>query len=231
VPLDETDKKFFRQLDDPMPGQRGNALELLRERLAKKTLSFRDILHDIESADALRQHATDLENRLQATTASLQQYMQANAKARLRYLAAVKLGMWLRVYWRGVTAALALPAIALAGYMAYDRFQFTDGPAIEAFASKAAWGGEGWAGPLLRSFNARPYWIKLHYERNDSGYVNGDGRAIAMQCVRVFARPATQSFGEYVKPADPYWLLGGWLQWRERALACKPAGLLSEAHK
>jgi hypothetical protein len=46
--MDELAKKLFVQLDDPMPGQRINALEMLRARLAKDGQTFRDLLHEFE---------------------------------------------------------------------------------------------------------------------------------------------------------------------------------------
>jgi hypothetical protein len=48
VVLDDLSKKLFAQLDDPMPGQRHSALEKLRQRLADKNRTFRDLLHEFE---------------------------------------------------------------------------------------------------------------------------------------------------------------------------------------
>ena len=43
--MDDVDRKMFAQLDDDMPAQRVNALEMLRERMNKATppRKFRDI--------------------------------------------------------------------------------------------------------------------------------------------------------------------------------------------
>jgi hypothetical protein len=46
--MDARAKKLFVQLDDPAQGQRMNALELLRARLAKDGRTFRDLLHEFE---------------------------------------------------------------------------------------------------------------------------------------------------------------------------------------
>jgi len=48
VVMDERTKKLFVQLDDPMPGQRSTALEMLRARLLKNGRTFRDLLHELE---------------------------------------------------------------------------------------------------------------------------------------------------------------------------------------
>jgi hypothetical protein len=115
--MDDLAKKLFAQLDDDMPGLRGNALEALREHLKKAGRTFRDIVADIENALPLAK-AEELEKKLA-------DYMTANAAAakrdaaQRREIATLKAALWVKVNWKITGSAAAALLVAVTGYGAY----------------------------------------------------------------------------------------------------------------
>lgn len=228
--LDAADKKFFAQFDDPAAGQRVNALELWREHLKKAGRTFRDIVEDIETAIPAQRYR-ELQSRYDALEAQATQYAQANAGLVRRYqvargqLAAFKGMLSIRRYWRGATVCLAAPVIALAAWEYY-----TGEPAADRAATDA---GFQWIAsatpyvstdhdsePVVRLVAGASYWIIVR-RSEETGHNDSNGRAVTVQCVRLFAEKAESDAGVYLAP-KPYAFGGwGWLTWPERGTDCR----------
>lgn len=217
--MDDLEKKLFVQLDDDMPGQRTNALELLREQLKKARRSFRDIVADIENAVPKAQ-VEELEKKLT-------DYMTANTAAakrdaaQRREIATLKAALWVKVNWKitgGVGAALL---IIVTGYWAYDRY-WSRSDAVEvglrAVVAAAEW-REGWSEPFAARVGGEPYWLMFRGDIDASHYSDNHGKPIEMRCLHLYAAPAQPASGEYFKPS-PRFL--GWVTWPELATQCKP---------
>ena len=76
--MDDLTKKLLAQCDDPMPGQRLNALGMLVEHFQKSDpkQSFCGLLNEFENA---AQRYQDLETSFVALHATADQYVEANA--------------------------------------------------------------------------------------------------------------------------------------------------------
>src|SRR5271157_4780730 len=119
--MDDVERKMFAQLDDDMPGQRTNALELLREHMKKKTPPrfFRDMVREIEDAAAAA-------TKIAALEAQYIQAQQINAQAQAAYnkLAAdyaalrrrVSALLWIKQHWRRLAPAAAVPLLVGAAW-------------------------------------------------------------------------------------------------------------------
>src|SRR5271169_3638898 len=84
--MDDFEKKLFTQLDDPMPGQRSNAVEMLHGRGVK----FCDYVQQIERGeqyDALEQETVALRQEKTALGVAVTQYKAAVGKWQKAYAA------------------------------------------------------------------------------------------------------------------------------------------------
>lgn len=222
--MDDLEKKLFAQLDDPMPGQRTNALELLRDHLTKNGRTFRDIVQDIENAIPLHQYQ-DLENRCAAFAQANAGLAQQNT-ALSRSLAAYKAALGIKLlHWKRALSIAVLPVIA---WVAYDHFtgeaqaqRAAAVPGFESMAGATAWvNSAADTAPVVRQVAGNPYWVTVRY-RQDQTHRDAAGRPVTVQCVRLYATPAEPDAGAYLKPR-PYSLYGwGWLTWPERAADCR----------
>lgn len=227
--MDDLEKKLFVQLDDDMPGQRANALELLREHFKKVGRSFREIVSDIESA-LPKAKVDELEKKLK-------DYMNVNAAAaqrdaaQRREIATLKAALWVKLNWRRIAEAGAVLAVAVVGYWAYDRY-WSRSPAVNAAlretVESATW-GEGLSEPVARMIAGQPYWVLFRGDVDSSSYSDGDGRPLQMRCLHLYAAPAVPDSGEYRRPSPRNFL--GWIQWPELAMQCKPAPNNERAEK
>jgi hypothetical protein len=217
--MDDLAKKLFAQLDDDMPGLRGNALEALREHLKKAGRTFRDIVADIENALPLAK-AEELEKKLA-------DYMTANAAAarrdaaQRREIATLKAALWVKVNWKITGSAAAALLVAVTGYGAYERYWSRSdavNAGLRAAVAEATW-GEGWSEPFVSRVGGEPYWLLLRGDVDASSYSDRHGRPVEMRCLHLYATPAQPDSGQYVKPSPRNFL--GWVSWPELATQCR----------
>jgi hypothetical protein len=218
--MDDLEKKFVLQLDDPMPGQRANALEMWREHLAKAGRSFRDFIADLETA-LPKAKAEELEKKLA-------DYMTANAAAakrdaaQRREIATLKAALWVKVNWKMTGAVVAALLVGVIGDWAYERYWSRSeavNAGLRATLDEATW-GEGWSEPAASSIAGEPYWIMFRGNIDASSYSDSHGQPVDMRCLHLYAAPAQPDSGQYFKPS-PRFL--GWVKWPEVAMQCKPS--------
>jgi hypothetical protein len=219
--VDDLEKKLFVQLDDDMPGIRGNALEALREHLKKAGRTFRDIVADIESA-LPKAEAEELQKKLA-------DYMTANAAAakhdaaQRREIATLKAALWVKVNWK-ISGAVAAGLLAVAvGYSSYERYWSRSeavNAGLRAAVAAATW-GEGWSAPFAERVGGEPYWLMFRGNIDASHYSDDQGRPVEMRCVHLYAAPARPYAGQYLTPSPRNFL--GWVTWPELAMQCKPS--------
>jgi hypothetical protein len=219
--MDDLEKKLFAQLDDDMPGLRGNALEALREHLKKAGRTFRDVVADIENALPLAK-AEELEKKLA-------DYMKANAAAakrdtaQRREIATLKAALWVKVNWKITGSVAAALLVAVTGYWAYERY-WSRSDAVNAglrtAVAEAAW-GEGWSEPFVSHVGGEPYWLLLRGDIDASDYSDSHGRPVEMRCLHLYATPAKPDSGRYLRPPSRNFL--GWFDWPELAMQCRPS--------
>jgi hypothetical protein len=230
--LDDLAKKQFAQLDDDMPAQRANALEMLRERLLKQTppLKFRDILADIESAvpkaqaEALQRENTEYKAANEKAKEANQKLTDANAKlaskvARLER--DLKAALWVKANWKMTGAVAGLLVAGLVWYWAYDRYWSRSdavNSGLQSAAASATW-GEGWSEPVAARIGGESWWL-LYWGNLDAGsYSDSHGHPVEMRCLHLYANPAQPDSGQYRKPSP--WNFLGWVKWPELAIQCK----------
>jgi hypothetical protein len=217
--MDDFEKKLFVQLDDDMPGQRANALELLREHLKKSGLSFRDLVADLEGA-LPKDKVEELEKKLA-------DYMKANAAAakrdasQRREIATLKAALWVKTNWKMVGAGASALLVVVGGYWAYDRYWSRSdavNAGLRAAVASATW-GEGWSEPFARVVGGEPWWVMFRGDIDASSYSDGHGHPVEMRCLHLYAAPAQPDSGQYFKPSPRNFL--GWVNWPELAVQCK----------
>jgi hypothetical protein len=242
--LDDVTRKIFAQLDDPMPGQRANALELLRARLEKLSppLTFRQLADDIANTVPAQKYA-DLETKLRATEASLQQFQQANAQAAAAHAkqqaeiaqlrAALQRAYSNRSPLYGAWAFLMRPHILVVGAVfglacwGYQTsivsrvwWSLFGSDEFGAVATAATW-GDGLSVPRVMMVNGGAYWVLLRGEADTTSYQNSSGRPAEFRCIHVYAIKAERGpYGDWVTPPAAEGFFGGF-NWSERASACK----------
>jgi hypothetical protein len=237
--MDDTAKKLIAQLGDPMPGQRGNALEMLYPHMEKNGWTFHGWIADLEEAaknkadaDALRQDNAKLTADLSQWKGAVGKWQKAHDDLK-RQLAMSQGIEWLRKHGRRILAGLAVPVIALIGWQGYQRWVW---PAevdngLHQLAMRTPW-RQGYGEPFVRVIAGNPYWVLIFGDSDRSGHVTAQGGPVGMNCVHVYAEPAEADFGEYVK-ASPFAMGGWWRKWPQRAVDCRPfslsAGLASDA--
>jgi hypothetical protein len=237
--MDDLTKKLLVQLDDPMPGQRSNAFEMLCQHFTTTGQSWRGIAQDIERADeaaSLRQENAQLTARLAQTTADLSQHQAAIAQWQRAYallgakLAAASAIAWGRTTGRRLAAYVALPALLLVGYLAYDRYWWPAAvdEGLRRIAASETW-QDGFGNTFVRVIAGAPCGVLMFGDTDTASHTTAQGVPVGMHCVHVFAHPAKADFGQYVK-ADPHALFGWWRTWPERAVDCKSFPL-KEAQK
>jgi hypothetical protein len=219
--MDDREKNLFKQLDDEMPGVRGNALEALREHLTKAGRKFRDILADIENAVPPAK-VEELETKLA-------DYVKANEKAQKRdakqrsEIAALKAALWVKVNWKWVGAGAVALLVLGGGYWAYDRY-FSRSEAVnvglKAAVASASW-GEGWGEPYAARIGGEPYWLMFRGDIDAASYSDNHGNPIEMRCLHLYAAPAQPYSSQFYKPSPRNFL--GMVTWPELAMQCKPS--------
>jgi hypothetical protein len=230
--MDDVERKMFAQLDDDMPAQRANALEMLREHMRKKTPPrlFRDIVRDDE------EHA--------AKVAALEaQYIQAQQINAQGHAANTKLAaenavlrrrlsvlLWMKQRWGRLALVTGVAVFAATGWTLIPTETTEHRSVVDhrfnVLADKMSWAVVGSDSsppprPIVRVIDGEPYWVAFRYDANAS-HLNADGETVVVHCVHLFAAPAVADAGVYLKPR-PYSLFGlGWLTWPERGMSCKP---------
>jgi hypothetical protein len=237
--MDDREKKLFAQLDDPMAGQRANALELLREHMQKKTPPelFCGWVSDLEAAaenkaeaDALRQQNAALDAELARWKAAVTKWQTAYV-AKAAKLAAASAVAWGRTTGRKLAAYIAVPVIAVGVWQGSVRYwplpaAVNDG--LRGLATSVQW-GTGCSDAIVRQVGGAPYWVIVCGRTDTTSHMNAEGQPVGLHCVDVYATPATADWREYIK-ANPYGLFGWWINWPRRAVQCEPFPL-KEAQK
>lgn len=230
--MDDLEKKLFAQLDDPMPGQRNQALDMLHAHDEKNKSSFRDRLTKIERGehyDELDQEAIALRQENAVLDGELTQYKAAVAKWQ-KHAAAMqhKLAMASAIAWGRTTglrlaAYVAVPVIALAGWQGYERYWPLPAgvqSGLQEIAAGTPW-GQGCGQAVVRRVDGQPYWVLPCGRIDTTSHLTAQGRSVGLRCVDLYAAAATLDWREYVK-ANPYGLFGWWIKWPRRALHCEP---------
>ena len=229
--MDDTAKKLIAQLDDPMQGQRVNALEMLHTHKQKSGWSWRGWLGDLEEAarnkadaDALRQETAKLTADLTTWKAAVTKWQKAHDDLK-RQLALSQGIDWVREHGRLIAIGLAVPAIVLAGWLGYERWVWPAevDNALHRLAVHEPW-RPGYGDPVVRVIAGNPYWVLAFGDSDMSGHATAQGTPIGMNCVHLYAAPAKQEFGAYVKDS-PFALWGWWKKWPERAVDCRSFSL------
>jgi hypothetical protein len=236
--LDPVALKILAQLDDPMPGQRASALEMLTQHFAKQQppMTFRQLAADLDGA-VPKQQFDDVETKLRATEANLQQHQHANGLAaaqhardqaeiaRLRGGVAWPYRVWAylivrpRVLASIVGGMLAL-SIGLGTYAATRPVPEAEMSAaavdqITDIAKRSNWSWSGAQfGPAVRVLDGKPWWVALIADSDSTSFASAEGEAVTLHCFHLFARPAQAAFGNYLKPLPVE-------QWPERARYCQ----------
>ncbi len=247
--IDDISRKIFAQLDDPTPGQRINALELLRERFAKQqpVITFRQLAADIAGAVSSQTYRA-LEREHQATKARSQQFEQANAlakaahtkleaenpglraeNARLRASGSPFQHAWRAIYSRPrlryATLGIMLTALLALGACVVLRPQpepEMSSAALEELSAirLAAW-STGRSYPIVHTLAGGPWWVVIARDNDKTSFVNRYGNSVSLNCYHFFARPAEAAFGSYKKPPPDD-------DWKERATVCVPPATASK---
>jgi hypothetical protein len=229
--MDDTERKIFVQLDDDMPAQRANALEMLREHMKKKTPPryFRDIAQEDETAAAtIAALQAQVQQEQQLNAQNQQNFTQQYGKLQADYVRLKRLVdpvLWAQKHWRFLAPAAAVPVIAALLWCVYPTETRAHHEAVDdsfnALAAGTPWHAGGDLRPVVRTADGQPYWVTARFDANAAHY-NAEGEAVTVQCVHLFAAPAVADAGVYLEP-HPYSLFGlGWLTWPERGVSCKP---------
>lgn len=229
--MDDREKKLIVQLDDPMPGQRGNALEILHDHDQKHGTSFRDRVATIERGEqydvldqeavALRQQNAVLDGELTQYKAAVDKWRQ-HATALQARLAVASAIAWGRTSGLRLAAYAALPLCALVAWYAVDWYwplppEVDDG--LKSIVQSATW-GRGCGHAFVKDAGGVPYWVLLCGRVETGTHQTAQGEPIGLLCVDVYAHRAEAEWQEYVA-ADPYGLFGWWIKWAKRAVQCR----------
>jgi hypothetical protein len=230
--MEDLEKKLFAQLDDPMPGPRISALDMLHMYDEKHKSSFRDRLAKIERGeqyDALDKEAAALRQQNAALDGELTQYKAAvaqwknHAAAMQHKLAIAGAIAWGRTTGLRLAAYVAVPLIALIGWQGYERYWPLPAPVrsgLQEIAANTAW-GQGCGQAIVRRVEGRPYWIMPCGRIDMTSHLTAQGRPIGLHCIDLYATEATLDWREYVA-SNPYGLFGWWIKWPRRAVQCEP---------
>jgi hypothetical protein len=237
--MDDRAKKLISQLDDPAPGQRAQALEMLHLHHEKNKTSFCDLLGKIERGeqyDALDQEAAGLRQQLaaelQARAAAetdLEQHKDAVSKWKRAYavqgakLATANAIAWGRMTGRKLALYIGVPLIAFGAWQGYERYWPLPAPVqsgLQEIALNSAW-GRGCGQPVVRRAGGTPYWVLACGRVDSTSHLTADGRPVGLHCLDLYATPAVADAHEYVK-SNPYGLFGWWMKWPRRAVECTP---------
>jgi hypothetical protein len=230
--MDDGERKIFVQFDDPMPGQRVNALEALREHMLKKTppRTFRDIAQEDETAAAtiagLQSQVTQ-EQQLNAQNQQMFNQAIAQRDATIRQLQQrLSAVAWVKAHWQQLAAATAVPVIGLAAWCFWPDETRMHREAVDngftRLAASTPWQASGqYSTPVVRPADGQSYWVTAKFDANTTHF-DANGRPVLVQCVHLYAAPAVADAGAYFKPS-PFALFGwGWLTWPERGMSCRP---------
>jgi hypothetical protein len=221
--MDDQERKLFGMLDSDFPGERSNALELLREELKKKGRTFHQLAQEL--ADSMSPaKVAELEKKLA-------DYMAANAAAAkrdaalTREIATLKAALWVKLNRKTIGAVAAMLLVAVTGWWVYQRYWSRSEAVTAGLAAAVAaetW-SEGLSAPVARTVGGEPYWLMFRGAIDASSYTDGHGRPVQMRCLHLYAAPAQPDSGQYFKPSTRNFL--GRINWPELAVNCKPAPL------
>ena len=215
-----------------MPGQRGQALDMLHAHDEKHKSSFRDRLAKIERGehyDALDQEAAGLRQQNAALDSELTQYKAAVAtwkkhaealEIKLRIAGAIA---WGRTTGLRLAAYVTAPLIVLAAWQGYERcwpLPAAVQTGLQEIAANTNW-GQGCGQATVSQVEGQPYWVLLCGRIDTTSHLTAEGRPIGLHCVDLYATAATYDWRSYVK-ANPYGLFGWWIKWPRRAVQCEP---------
>lgn len=228
--MDDLTKKLLAQCDDPMPGQRVNALGMLVEHFQKSDpkQSFCGLLHEFENA---AQRYQDLETSFVALQATADQYVEANRGLDKqngdlrRQIAAYKAALAIKLHPGRVVAWAAALAVAVGGYLWFTGEPANTSAAVAAAARVELTSKSSWAdtGPKIFEVAGQPYWAIVHYNLETGRHADADGHPIDVECLHLYAARAVHDETRYNLIPNPYnWF--GWLKWPERAVQCRLAG-------
>jgi hypothetical protein len=237
--MDDLEKKFFLQFDDPMPGQRANALEMWRDRNLKldPPRTFRDVVHEFEGAiskakaEALEKELADYKTANATAKQANDTLTRENATLRnevARWKATAQAAVAIRVNWKKLAAGVAVVALLGGAYYwwgpaaaaAVERERVN--AAVRVAIEKIAW-QEGEREPFVGMLAGKPHWVMVRGE-TETSHVDNQGRPVVLQCSHVFAAPAVADWSGAYQPPNLYNVLG-WLKWPERATVCKLAAV------
>lgn len=229
--MDALAKKLFPQLDDDFPGVRVQAVDALHAHHKQSGATFRGYLADIEQAEAanheLPKLRADLAKAQQDNAAWLQRDTENNKEiSALKRKLALRQGFeWLGRSCKYVVAGVTLLAV---GWVIVWRVmqppwpEFADS-GMRTLAQRTAWEPAAFDKPFISVINARPFWVLLRGEVDNTTFADSAGHPISMRCLHLFSVPAEAGNGVFLAP-HPYALFGtGWLSWPERAKQCVPA--------
>jgi hypothetical protein len=208
--MDDTERKIIPQLDDPMPGQRANALEILHKHHEQTKGSFRDIIFELDEANKLL-NLYWVENRALAS------------------LLWVK-GKWRR-HWRGICASAAVASAAwfgfgwITGETSVERQAINSG--LAGVLDHASFGLGDSKPDVYYYAGGKPFWGVIRGEVVTGSHVDQHGQPVTLSCLHMYAAPATADWQSYLRP-NPY-NLAGWVRWPERATLCKPTAQTAAA--
>jgi hypothetical protein len=212
---------------------------MLQTHMEKNAWSWRGWLGDLEEAARNKGEAEALGRANAALTADLTTWKAAVTKWQkahddLKRQLALSQGLdWIGRHRTAIVAGFAVPVIALIGWLGYQRWIW---PAdvdngLRQLATHEAW-RPGYGDVVVRVIAGKPYWVLAFGDTDTSGYATAQGTPIGMNCVHLYAAPATEEFGRYVV-ASPFLLWGWWRKWPERSVDCRSfsfsAGLGPEA--
>lgn len=237
--MESFEKKLIAQLDDPMPGQRMKALELLHAHDETHNSSFCGRILKIERGETaetlehdvavlqqenfgLREQSEQRENELTQYKDAVTQWQQ-HAKSLETKLARASAIAWGRTTGRRLALYAVLPVFAFVGWQAYQRYWPLPAgvnSGLHRIAAAADW-GVGCSRPTVRNAGGQPYWIMLCGRIDTRSSVDGDGETIGLHCIDVYAQPAKTDWQTTYERADPYGLFGWWINWPRLAVECQ----------
>lgn len=216
--MDAQERKLLGQLDTDVEPVRKKALETLRAYLQKNGRSFRQIVFEDENSVPLQQYNDEVA-RHKITKAAFIAHKIANVGLAQALWVKGKLRRhWRTVFFWGPIAVVAWVGFGwLTGESRAERIAVNDGLSEVLAATKF---GVGQVGPAVRLIRGAPWWTLIVGRLETGSHTDAQARDVTLQCLYLYAVPATANSHAYLKPNPYNWF--GWLGWPERAKLCKP---------